>query len=829
MGKVFNLKRLGKAALAALGVVAIVVFFFGVGELELGGFDRAPMTYHSLDYDAEVTPNGDLRLTEHIDAKLGKRDGKAPWRQLYQRYTLNDAPGKATDDVADDENTLGAITDVSVKNVTTGQTFRHGDPDSPNHLSGEHWDKSYAGTWYARDLGRDADDNEDKTGMEYEPAGMTSDEYDAQKRDDAAAQKQAQGQTQSKQSQQSGKRNHSKTRYSSDDWTPDTMPKPMGKARDVIEIGWNIPATTSAKSMKFDVTMTLKDVVKVYDDVAYLKWEPAGDNNGVLIERFHAKLTLPKGTKAGTTSQWMHYAGKGAVHQAGPRGIEMDAERVSANSHIDLVSMFGNQGMGQVRYRIHKAAKGDVAEGEEFEQQQAAQGQAATSLVLIGYVAIPVLIALGLGIAAVVASNRQTWISGDVDYVRDIPKITPGAAASFMDELTNNDGRDVGGVVGFIDDVEETLSGNTVESREMAATLLELASKKRIAIYPGEAGWYQDLDLSAPLREVNRQASVCLDEAIRQGGKADTVTIAVLPKESRAGGKVGELANSEKSLLAMLMDIALKLKTLTFDLREVSDRLGDWRAGAKKQERFYTSVDIEYDNGNYYTRLWYSYAVAVVLVLVGVFEALAVSGLAFSRIGFESGVYGLACAQLHGQWAVSLILGVVVIFGLAFVFKLLEFYGLTPMGKKVGTQLLGLRRYMQDFSDFSERDVADLALWDQYLVYATAFGMSAQVTKRMAQMFPSLTDAEWMNSNGVDSVLYWSYYPSVNGLGDGAGTGAGARQAFGGFGDFGSQLASGLNTIQSTFSAAAPSDSGGGGSSFSGSGGGSGGGSFGGR
>ncbi|WEV75124.1 DUF2207 domain-containing protein [Bifidobacterium sp. ESL0800] len=852
MGEVYSLKRLGKAALVALVVVVVVVGFYGFCAWQGSGSGNQ-MSYNSLDDDAVVMSNGDLRITQHIDVKLGKRkggdNGAKPWRELFQRYRLADAPGKAADEIEDDEDTLSAITDVSVKNVTTGQTYRHGDADSPNALHSSRWDATQAGTWYARNLGPDANVDDDKPGVDYRPAAMSSAKYDVKKQQDDMAKRQQrqqilQGQTQSRQQTQAGGDKNtdtnadsdttdsgtdsdagSDTKYSSRDWYPGTKPSEMGAARDVIEIGWNIPTTTSAESMKFDVTMTFKDVVKVYNDVAYMKWEPVADDNGVPIGRFHAKVSLPQGTKAGTMRQWMDYPGKGTIRRAGQRSIEMSAEHVPARNHIDLVSMFGHHGMGQVRYRVHRAAKEDVVSWMEYERMNSVKNSGDTRFVLLKYIALPVILALAVGIAAVIASNRKAWIRGDVDYVRDIPSITPGVAADLMDDLMPDDVGDA-----------------SLASRQTASTLLELASKKRIAVYPGKADWYSGLDLAAPAADVSKQAGTCLDQALGRGKKADTVTIAVLPKSSRAAGKGRKLSKSEKSLLTMLMDISTKLGSPTFDLSQVNDRLGDWEKGAKAQDRFFTSVDTEYASGEYSKHFVFSYVAAAVLVVVGALESLIIDGLAFSELGSGTDDYGAVCDQFHGQWGLSLILGVPVIFVFAFLFRLLKFKVLTPAGRQTGTQLLGLRRYMEDFSDFSERDVPDLALWDQYLVYATAFGISGKVTKRMAQVFPNLTDSSWLDGNAGDSLLYWSYYPSVDGVGDGNGAaGADAGQAlsgvdsFGGLGDFGSQIASGFDTLQSTFADSFSDSDGGsgggfsGGGSFGGSGGGSGGGSFGGR
>ena len=43
---------------------------------------------------------------------------------------------------------------------------------------------------------------------------------------------------------------------------------------------------------------------------------------------------------------------------------------------------------------------------------------------------------------------------------------------------------------------------------------------------------------------------------------------------------------------------------------------------------------------------------------------------------------------------------------------------------------------MEDFSNFSDRGALDLALWNWYMVYAAAFGISDKVAKEFAKRVP---------------------------------------------------------------------------------------------
>lgn len=160
------------------------------------------------------------------------------------------------------------------------------------------------------------------------------------------------------------------------------------------------------------------------------------------------------------------------------------------------------------------------------------------------------------------------------------------------------------------------------------------------------------------------------------------------------------------------------------------------------------------------------------------------------------------------------------------------------------TRPLALRAVSQMLSGSG---AADLALWDQYLVYATAMGMSKRTLRELAKAYPQIQNPDWLDDNATDSLVYWNFrYASIGdthdgssraSTGDGTGLGFGLGPAdsdhlgasFGGILDFGAQLGSGFNEISATIRGAAPASASIDGSSGSFSGGGSGGGSFGGR
>ncbi|MBP9986918.1 MAG: DUF2207 domain-containing protein [Bacteroidales bacterium] len=113
-------------------------------------------------------------------------------------------------------------------------------------------------------------------------------------------------------------------------------------------------------------------------------------------------------------------------------------------------------------------------------------------------------------------------------------------------------------------------------------------------------------------------------------------------------------------------------------------------------------------------------------------------------------------------------------------------------------RLFGLQKFLKDFSIIDERHVVEVALWDEYLVFATMFGMADQVFKDFKKICPeyfqlsrcyqdlsNITDVDmtslWYSMNNMSRSLY-TYSHNANAAQHAIGTGAGTFRAGGGGG-----------------------------------------------
>lgn len=726
-------RSFGIAIVVTVGIVAALLLFM---VLDDGGAD---LSYKTLDYDVQVQSNGDLKVTQHIDMKLADRsddDGDHPWKQLYQQYTLK-------------ESDLTNITDISVRNVTTGETYQQGDIAIPSSYSTYEWNREHAKQWYIADVSQG-----DSNPQPFDPAkdGLVSGNTD------------------------------------------DRSKK--------IEIGWNIPSITSASSLKFDVTMTMQGVTTAYQDMATFQWEPLGVSNQIPIGKVTGTVTFPEGIDADNSWAWLHTECTSETERDKNGSLKFTVYDVRAGDYVDVVAMFDVGATGGVERTRDTTIKNGIMKSEAKQEQQWRDQQRKQARIrLITWIAIAVvgLVLCVIAIIFALRSFNRSQYHGGVEYWRDEPEMSPASAAELLHMVDNK-------------------HSSTLTSRKMSASVLSLASRGAIAIYPGVAAMYRGIDMSqANNADIARM--IANDPArIRDVGKTSTVVI--LPVVFNNVQSL-QLRPSEQAALDLLVTASERIGSPVFDLDQMNKNFSDWKNGYKLQEKFTNTCDNEF-------------AMLGVTSICG--GGAFAAGICAVMLAFLSMLYFGAIGNL----ALLAVISAPMMFASVFALSYLKLKGLTDNGQYLAGQVLGLKHYMEDFSEFKDRGVTDMTLWGRYMVYATAFGISEKAMKQLLKAYPQLADPQWLDNNASDSLLYWSYrswYFDHRYAGPASfdTNSMDFSQFSANFGDIGAQLESGFADIQSTISAASPSgSSSGSGGSFSGGGfggssGGSGGGSFGGR
>ncbi len=112
---------------------------------------------------------------------------------------------------------------------------------------------------------------------------------------------------------------------------------------------------------------------------------------------------------------------------------------------------------------------------------------------------------------------------------------------------------------------------------------------------------------------------------------------------------------------------------------------------------------------------------------------------------------------------------------------------LSDKGKQELAEVMGLKKYLEEFTLISERGVAETVIWKEYIIYATLFGIADKVIEQMKKVYPEkIPEIEVYNRN---VVIAHSYYRSMHRSAQRAmqakrASGGGGRASFGGGGGF---------------------------------------------
>lgn len=91
---------------------------------------------------------------------------------------------------------------------------------------------------------------------------------------------------------------------------------------------------------------------------------------------------------------------------------------------------------------------------------------------------------------------------------------------------------------------------------------------------------------------------------------------------------------------------------------------------------------------------------------------------------------------------------------------------LTDIGKKELSEVYGLRKFLDEFTLINEREIGEVTIWENLLIYATLFGLAKKVLKDLKKVYPDkVVEIEnYSNTVYVSDVYFRALYlSSING------------------------------------------------------------------
>lgn len=249
-----------------------------------------------------------------------------PWRQMFQQYTLS-------------SDRLTTISDISVTDLTTGRTYTQDTVHSPGSYGDVGWDSTCAGRWYIADITQ-SESHPDPFDPELDALTATAVGEPAQTKD--------------------------------------------------VEIGWNIPSTRSAKSVRIELAMTWHGVATSYDDVVALEWEPFSALNSTPAARVTGTFAFPKDISESNSWAWLHTGAASETTRLDDGSLQFTVTDLPGGEYINVVVMAERQPTSAVSREQAGRMKQRILEQERREariasnaRQREARGRLVIGLALL--------------------------------------------------------------------------------------------------------------------------------------------------------------------------------------------------------------------------------------------------------------------------------------------------------------------------------------------------------------------------------------------------------------------------------------------------------------
>ena len=477
-----------------------------------------------------------------------------------------------------------------------------------------------------------------------------------------------------------------------------------------FEIAWGVGLDDNSDTRTYEISYTVKDAIKKYNDYSELYWQFIGDEFEIKANKIKGTILLPqKASNKEDIRVWGHTKElNGEIYVTDLNKIEFSIDNYSGKKYVEVRALIPNDMISEAN-RISMSNIFNEAIREETiwadtanKERQIVKffrffGIAIASVIMLYFV-----IELIKNIKQLIKMDKKIKPTTELDYYRDLPyeDATPAEALFALYE-------------GKLNSFESTFS----------ATILDLCLKKYIA-------------LEAEKEEITQ---------------SDIIKITILDREDT------ELKKDEKLILDFLKevskdkkelttsDITLYLKSNISKVNQLIVELEKIEKGVGEDKKIYIRENDKKATKYKTNGVIYIFFALVLIYIVPLAIILFINGIVLEIIASKINIFTQKGIDEKEQWK-------------------------------------AFKKYMEEFSLLKEKEIPSLVVWEKYLIFATAFGISEKVLKQLKVVYPEITDMSStmysytyiniMNSVNIENCISSSIssaYPSSSGSGFGGG------------------------------------------------------------
>lgn len=229
------------------------------------------------------------------------------------------------------------------------------------------------------------------------------------------------------------------------------------------------------------------------------------------------------------------------------------------------------------------------------------------------------------------------------------------------------------------------------------------------------------------------------------------LTLELKGKEKYQGNNIVIINLLDKDISSLKEDQQLTIKFLkeiakdknSIDTKEISKYVSKHPSILDKYDKkFQENIKLSEEKQENYDDKAYkesqsNIAIGVMCLLFGIFGLIMIASILQEKALLSACLFGIA---LISNAIISFV-------------KYAKTNILTQKGIDEKEQWDGLERYMKDFSLLKEKDIPSLAVWEKFLVFATAFGISKKVINQLKVVYPEFNDADFITTYAYINIM----------------------------------------------------------------------------
>lgn len=229
------------------------------------------------------------------------------------------------------------------------------------------------------------------------------------------------------------------------------------------------------------------------------------------------------------------------------------------------------------------------------------------------------------------------------------------------------------------------------------------------------------------------------------------LTLELKEKEKYQGNNIVIINLLDKDISSLKEDQQLTIKFLkeiakdknSIDTKEISKYVSKHPSILDKYDKkFQENIKLSEEKQENYDDKAYkesqsNIAIGVMCLIFGIFGLIMIASILQEKALLSACLFGIA---LISNAIISFV-------------KYAKTNILTQKGIDEKEQWDGLERYMKDFSLLKEKDIPSLAVWEKFLVFATAFGISKKVIDQLKVVYPEFNNPDFITTYAYINIM----------------------------------------------------------------------------